>query len=396
MAEKPEVDVDLGWWRGALWLLVLAGAAWFLLNIESTIIAFGVAWLIAYLLNPIVETLEGRRLGPLQQCSRGLAIGIVYLILVGALVAMASLLFPQVSQQVQKLLVLQDVLTDPAQLTAEVQQRVQFLLERVPEQYRQDVYDRATQLVQDSASQVGRWVGQGLQYLAAFIGQLFSGMFLFLTGVIISIYMLQGWRGMGNGFVEMLPLNYQDDARSLSLQMNQIFGGYLQATIITSLACMLATFISILIVDAIFGVSFPFIYLISFVAGITYPIPVLGILASTVLGAVLGFLPENNLAFASTVGATVFIVNNIIDRTVQPKLMSDAIGVSPLFVMFGAFAGGELMGVWGMLLGIPLAAMAKALFVWFHGRFLSEPEVEVVTVEAEGPPHPPPSEETTV
>ena len=68
------------------------------------------------------------------------------------------------------------------------------------------------------------------------------------------------------------------------------------------------------------------------------------------------------------------MVNIIIDRTIQPKLMSDAIGVSELFVMFAAFAGGEVAGIWGMLLGIPVAAMGKALFEWFHLNFLTTDE----------------------
>ncbi|MCA9779085.1 MAG: AI-2E family transporter [Candidatus Eremiobacteraeota bacterium] len=84
----------------------------------------------------------------------------------------------------------------------------------------------------------------------------------------------------------------------------------------------------------------------------------------------MGYLPENDLGFGVAVLITINVVNVFIDRTVQPKLMSSAIGVSELFVLFAAFAGGEVAGIWGMLLGIPVAAMGKALFEWFHTNFL--------------------------
>lgn len=67
----------------------------------------------------------------------------------------------------------------------------------------------------------------------------------------------------------------------------------------------------------------------------------------------------------------VLSISITIDRTLQPKLMGDAIGVSPVFVIFAAAAGGEFLGgVWGMLVGIPLAAMTKAFFTWFYDLFL--------------------------
>ena len=152
--------------------------------------------------------------------------------------------------------------------------------------------------------------------------------------------------------------------------MNTIFGGYLKATILTSIACMIATFISLLLLSGITGHDFPYKGLVAFVAGIAYPVPVIGIIATSILGGVLGYIPESNLGFGIAVLITINVVNVIIDRTVQPKLMSDAIGVSELFVMFAAFAGGEVAGIWGMLLGIPVAAMGKALFEWFHVNFL--------------------------
>jgi predicted PurR-regulated permease PerM len=47
--------------------------------------------------------------------------------------------------------------------------------------------------------------------------------------------------------------------------------------------------------------------------------------------------------------------------------MGESVGVSPMAVIFAIFAGGELFGVWGLVLAIPAAALIKlAWIIWIH------------------------------
>ena len=55
----------------------------------------------------------------------------------------------------------------------------------------------------------------------------------------------------------------------------------------------------------------------------------------------------------------------VADSVLVPKIMSESVGVSPIGVMFAVFAGGELFGIPGLLLGIPAAALVKVLFKYF-------------------------------
>ena len=375
--EKTTYDVDVEVknrttpvWKHVLWAVVAVLFVWALAQIPNTIIVFSLAWLIAYLLNPVIDALQGRRIGPVKHCSRGTAVGIVTCILLGIAIAVGSWAFPHLTNQVQNLLALQDTVSDPMQLPVTLREKAEPFLSRVPEAYRDQAMQKASELIQESASKIGVWVSKGISWLASFLGELLSGIFLVCTAFLVSLYMLLNWHGMSGAFLEKLPRQYRDEVQSLSIKMNDIFGAYLKATILTSLACMVATFVSLVILSWITGHDFPYKGLVAFVAGIAYPVPVIGIIATSILGGVLGYLPENDLWFGICVLVTINVVNAVIDRTVQPKLMSDAIGVSELFVMFAAFAGGEVAGIWGMLLGIPVAAMGKALFEWFHTNFL--------------------------
>ena len=391
MSEPPEssgVTIQTPIWKHILWAAVALGGLWCLSQIPNTLVVFSMAWLISYLLNPMIDAIQGRRLGPIQSCSRNLAVSIVAGLLIGFAIAGASLVLPQLSDQVQRLVQVESSISDPQELAEALKAKVDPLLDRIPEKYRAQAIERASNSIQGSTAKIGEWVSNGIGWLGTFLGEMISGVFLVLTAFLFSLYMLQNWHGMSEGFLEKLPRQYRDEVISLSRTMNKIFGGYLKATILTGIACMIATFLSLIILSWMTGHEFPYKYIVSFVAGLTYPVPVIGIMATSILGGVLGYIPENNLGFGFAVLVTINIVNMIIDRTVQPKLMSDAIGVSELFVMFAAFAGGEVAGIWGMLLGIPVAAMGKALFEWFHEQFLVVEELtdqERAAVRGEDP-----------
>lgn len=352
------------WLRTALWVVVLALGVWFAVRIRGTLSVFALAFLIAYLLNPIVSWLEqGTRLNRLA------AIVMVYLLLLGIGAAVLSLLVPVAIDQGREIASSLPAQVDDLRVRGE--NLWSHYLQRVPTHIRAQVQETMGTL----AGQAAAGVQLAFSKLTDFVSGFFSGVFFTLTGMLISIYILVRWNTMGPGLLEAVPESYRQDALALGKQMNAIFGGYLRAVIVTSLVCGISTFTILMVVSTVVGRPFPYTLIVSLIAGITYAIPIVGILVSTVMGTLLALLsPEGSWGFAAVVAVSIFIVNSLIDRILFPRLTGSAMGVSDLFVLFGAFAGGEFLGVWGMLLGIPLSAMVKAFFTWFHSRFLVVPE----------------------
>jgi predicted PurR-regulated permease PerM len=70
------------------------------------------------------------------------------------------------------------------------------------------------------------------------------------------------------------------------------------------------------------------------------------------------------------VQAVMFGMARISDNVLVPKIMGGTVGVSPITVMFAVFAGGELFGLPGLILGIPAAAIAKLVWKYFLGPWL--------------------------
>ena len=161
------------------------------------------------------------------------------------LIAAGAMMIPQLTEQVERLISLQKSLGDPSKLPMLLREKAEPYLARVPEKYREEVMTKATHFIQESASKIGLWASQIITSVGAFLGQMLSAIFLVCSAFLISLYMLMNWHGLAGSLLEKLPRQYQREVRSLSLKLNEIFGGYLKATILTAIACMIATFISL-------------------------------------------------------------------------------------------------------------------------------------------------------
>jgi predicted PurR-regulated permease PerM len=87
------------------------------------------------------------------------------------------------------------------------------------------------------------------------------------------------------------------------------------------------------------------------------------------------------------VSIVIFVVARIADNVLVPKIMANAVGVSPIAVMFAVFAGGELFGLPGLVLGIPAAALVRVLFTYFALPWIvrsQNPDLDTLLVHREG------------
>jgi len=112
--------------------------------------------------------------------------------------------------------------------------------------------------------------------------------------------------------------------------------------------------------------------LLGIITGLLYAIPYLGVFLAVLLGAILGFLQSWQMALWSA--GIIFGVTRIADMVLVPKVMGESVGVSPMSIIFAVFAGGELFGLWGLILAIPAAALFKVIWiVWLYPWLTGKP-----------------------
>jgi predicted PurR-regulated permease PerM len=347
------------------WILVAAAALWLAAKIRNTITVMVLSLLIAYLLNPMVHSLCRVRL-PFSRktMSRGFAIFIVFSLLAIILILVGVVLVPILINQVNNLIQVLPGQIDSAKNT--LSQWHSRYYQALP----QNVKDSIQQAIGQGVSRVGEFMARLFNQFGNFIMGLISGVVLLFTSLVISIFILLKIEETAQRVHTYLPSRFRREIEDLLLQMHNIFGGFLKGSIILCIVNGILTFAA-LTLTGLFYKPYSYTLIVSLLAGATYAIPILGVLFSCIIGGILAYLQAGTLLFAVIIVCVVALCNNIVDRFVTPKVMSDAMGVSPLFIIFSAFAGGELLGIWGMILGVPLAAMVKALFNYLHGRFLA-------------------------
>ena len=111
------------------------------------------------------------------------------------------------------------------------------------------------------------------------------------------------------------------------------------------------------ILMAIFGM--PYVLLISIVVGVTNLAPTFGPIVGAAIGAIL-------LLLDNPVNALIFLIFTVVIQTIdgyilKPRIFGDSFGVSPLLILISIIIGGRLMGVVGILLAIPFAAIITFL-----------------------------------
>lgn len=122
------------------------------------------------------------------------------------------------------------------------------------------------------------------------------------------------------------------------------------------LILLVATVLSI----CFWAIGLPFWLLIAVFAGIVEIVPVIGPLTAGALAVGVGLTQSLGVAIAA--GVIVLVVRVLEDYLVIPRVLGDAVGLSPLLVLVSVAAAALLFGEFAVLLAIPLAAAVATLF----------------------------------
>lgn len=357
--------------RRRVWMVVaivvlLALALLFATRIPKTVAIFLIAAFLASAVHPIVRFLEFRRI------PRIWAIALVYATLIVATVVLLVVIVPMTVDQVQALVANVPLYMQTVQgWLVHLQQalRTHFPQANIPTQLfnvQQMGADRVTALLTLTVTSLG-----------IFALNLATGFFIGFSALILSFFFLLNHKQLADGFAGFFPPSKRETARELSTEAVGVFGGYIAGQVIVSgiTGAVIAALTAV--------VGFKFSLLIGIISAIAYAIPIIGMLIAQLLALALA-APQGPFMLI-WVEVVMFVVARISDTVLVPKIMGGSVGVSPITVMFAVFAGGELFGLPGLILGIPAAALAKLVWryflgPWMHGQIDAVDETATTTV----------------
>jgi predicted PurR-regulated permease PerM len=176
---------------------------------------------------------------------------------------------------------------------------------------------------------------------------------LFLT----AYFVIEG-KSIWQGILSWLPANLSKEIEPLILPLESRLGGYIRGQLLVSLAA--GTFLGV----GLTLIGVPYSLLLGIIAGLLNLVPFVGSMITAVLAVTIAISQSLNLALA-TIG--LFALEQWLESTViVPQLMGKQVSLHPLIVLFAILIGGNLGGIVGALISIPVTSSTLYLVEKFY------------------------------
>lgn len=334
-------------------IAVLGALLWIAVSARPLLGPLVLSGLLAFILNPLVE-----RLSRFRSTKRGLAVGIVYSLFVVVLAGVPVVAIPYLVRQV---LGFTDSLTG-------VLDQVAVLLSRPFTVAGISVYpgDWLGDIDQVIIESLASLAGNALSILAIVTGNVVWVLVILVT----TYYFLRDSGRLTDWLTELAPPVARPEWRRLLSDINQAWGAFLRGQL------MLMGLVGALAAAGGAAIGLPGGVLLGVLAGLLDVIPSLG---PTVAGAVavlvalfMGstYLALPNIWFAVLVMGLYFLIQQVENIWLRPRVLSHSLRMHPGLVFVGVIGALAMQGILGALLIVPLMATIGILAGYIHRKLL--------------------------
>ncbi|WP_053364180.1 AI-2E family transporter [Bacillus sp. FJAT-27251] len=312
----------------ALWIPVLRVGA-------TLLLPFAIGGFIAYLLHPVVERLHGRGL------HRGVSVLIIYLLFFGGAGIVVYEGTPLFIHQLRDL-----------------SENIPFFASQYREWLLGIEYEtsRWPPAIQERIEEGITGAEAALEGILASIMEMLKGFlnFLVLIAIIpfIAFYMLKDFGQMKRFAWYMTPSSWRDRGRHFLREVDTSLGSYIRGQL---LVCLIIGVLSALL---FLIAGMPYSLLLGLIVGITNVIPYFG----PIIGAVPAVIIAATISMKMVVTCViiVFALQFLEGNILSPLIVGKSLHMHPLVIMLALLAGGEIGGVAGLILAVPVLVILRA------------------------------------
>ena len=228
------------------------------------------------------------------------------------------------------------------------------------------ISERASGLLQEAGGSIGTFLIGSATFLIQCI----------LT-LIITFYFLVDIDRLRARLFYLAPEKWRSMMGHIGSDVGGVFSDYLRGLLIV---CALygASTIALLYGLSLFHHSLAqYALLVGAAAGVLYAVPYLGSFTTALVTFLVAFAAaagdhQSGLAFGAIAVGASLVVNQIFDNVVTPRVVGGGVGLHPVLALFALVIGGELFGIAGMLLSVPIAGSIQAILFRLYPR-LTQP-----------------------
>lgn len=337
--------------RLSISFLLIGAGIYLIYTLRSVLLPFLVAWLIAYLLNPIVRFIQTK----LRLKKRFVAVLITFALLIGLL----TLLFIGITPLVENELYQINTLISTYDLQS-------FTVNGIP----MSVHDFITKNIDfDSIRNVlsKESASETIKYLIPTLENIVSNSISFIFGftvvfviILYLIFILLDYDKINKLWMDLIPHRHRAFVSKLTVDVERSMNTYFrhQAVICVIVAILFAVGFQI--------IGLPLAIVLGILIGFLHMIPYMHIM-SIVPATLLCWLKvsQTGESFWTLIGLVFLlylIIQCIIDIILVPRIMGKAMGLNPAIILLSLSIWGSFMGIAGMIIAIPLTTLLLSYY----------------------------------
>lgn len=336
--------------RLTLGMIVLVVSALLIDRLSGVLLPFFAAWLVAYMLNPIVDFVQYK----LKVKNRLASVLIVLLLLIGVVAGVVALAANSVQSEIQKMhLMTQQYLqsSTAAETPPIVQEYLRKLFNSIDLPALMD-FGNLENLLDYVIPKAFDIVSSSLQYIAGLVVVFFFVLYMF--------FIMNDFHTLSQEWINLVPKKYRLFAKQMVHDLAQGMDTYFRRQALISL-----------IVGILFSIGFAILGLpMSVAMGM-----LVGLLNMIPYMHTLGIIPPIIVALVqSSQGGTGFwmmviwiivvfcVIQVILDGFLTPKIMGQATGLRPAVILLSLTVWGALLGITGMIIALPVTTMLTSYY----------------------------------
>jgi predicted PurR-regulated permease PerM len=352
-------------WRIALWLTMLGAILYVSSKAVGALFPFAVGAVLAYALSPLVDRMA--RVMPARSHQgdvyrRGVAVLLIYVALTSALFLAGSQVIPLAMDQIA-----QFIYTFPETVDAAREQLNQWLeiyRNRVPDDVQTRIDSGLDDILNTATDAVAALAERTVGVVTGTIGIVFG----FAIVPFWMFYAMRDRHYASNNFLNAIPDPLQRDATNLLQIADRLIGRYIRAQLFLGLVVGTAVGVALTLLDVQMSLA------LGVFAGITELIPIIGPWIGAIPGLIIiAATDPDKFIWVALVYLAIQQVENVL---LVPRIQGNALEMHPAMVLLLLAIGGAAFGLVGLLLIVPLAALAREIF-WYLDRRLRGEDPEL-------------------
>lgn len=377
---SPTTEQPSLWMKWRLPCLVAVGVlivAFILYSALGALLPIIISVIVAEVLFPIVQFIERRLPGRERypRATRMFSIAVIYVAFLAIIVALILLTIPPMVREAQEFI----------ETVPQIYEDVKATLEELSEQYDQQVPREIKAQVEEWAQSLGGALGSAALSIGSKTLSSLAGTVSLLFGLAIVpfllFYLLKDKEELLDGMYSILPQNVSRHTHNVLSLIHGVIGSYVRAQVISAAIVGGFVFLGLWALDIKFALT------LGLLAGLLGLIPI--------IGAFIGAAPALLVALATDPSKLIwvvllFIVVQFIESNIiSPRIQGSAVRLHPIFIMGTLVVASSIGGLWGVLIGVPVVAASRDVFVYFYkewsggGESVDQPDTEEANEDEE-------------